>query len=89
MKLIPFANATAFVFGLIYIICALGIAFARDFYVAFVNSFFHGIDMAALPVKEMTLSAIVVGFIAVVALTWILGLLFAHCYNWCDKRFGK
>ena len=89
MKLIPFANALSFVFGLIYIICALGIAFAKDFYIAFINSFFHGINLAALPVKEMTLSGTIVGFIITVVLTWILGYLFAYCYNWCDKRFSK
>lgn len=89
MKKLPFANALAFVAGLIYVVCALGIAFARDLYFAFLGSFFHGIDLAALPSKEITLSGAITGFIAIVITAWVLGYIFARCYNWCDKKFAK
>ena len=87
MKEVPFANALAFVAAIFYIICALGIAFARDAYIAFVNIFFHGIDLTALPVKETSLTNTVIGFIVLVFASWVLGYLFAYCYNWCTKRF--
>lgn len=87
MKEVPFANASAFVSGVISLVCLLGVLFAKDLFTALVNSFFHGVDLAALPVKEVTLTNAIPGFITVVAATWILGYLFAYCYNWCDKRF--
>lgn len=87
MKGVPFANASAFVGGLIFVLCLLGILFAKDLFVNVANSFFHGIDLAALPVKEVSLSSSVIGFITVVVGAWILGYIFAYCYNWCGKRF--
>lgn len=89
MKELPFANALAFVSGTVSIVCLLGITFAKDVFMAFVNSFAHGIDLAALPVKEVTLPSAIIGFITVVVATWLLGYFFAYCYNWCDKKFGK
>lgn len=87
MKKIAFANAVAFTAGLISVICALGLAFAKDAFIGIINTFVHGIDLGALPVKEFTLGSVISGLIVIVVASWILGYIFAHCYNWCDKRF--
>lgn len=89
MKTLPFANALTLVAGLVYVVCALGIAFARDAYVTVVNSFFHGIDIASLATKEMTLATTLSGFIVTLVTAWVLGYIFAHCYNWCAKNLAK
>ena len=88
MKEVPFANALAFVSGVISIVCLLGVVFAKGAFIAIVNSFFHGIDLAALPVKQVTLPSAIMGFITIVVVTWLLGYLFAYCYNWCVKKFA-
>lgn len=89
MNKIAFANATAFTSGLVSVICLLGVLFAKDLFVGLINNFFHGINLAAMPVKEVDLGSAAIGFITVVVSTWILGYIFAYCYNWCAKRFGK
>ncbi len=76
MKVVAFANALAFVGGVVSLVCLLGVLFATDLFTALVNSFLHGIDLAALPAKEVNLTSSVIGFITVVAGAWILGYLF-------------
>ncbi len=87
MKELPFANALAFVSGTISLVCLLGVAFARDAFMALANSFFHGVDLSVLPAKEITLGSAITGFITIVVGAWIIGWLFAYCYNWCDRKF--
>jgi len=87
LKQLPFANALSFVTGVIYVICALGLTFAQDLYVSYVNSFFHGINLTALITKEMTLVSTITGLVTAVISAWLVGYLFAYCYNWCGKKF--
>lgn len=87
MKVIPFANALAFTAGVASLICAAGVWLARDAFMALFGEIFHGINLSALPVKEVTLGGVITGLIVIVISGWVLGLVFAHCYNWCEKRF--
>ena len=89
MKEVPFANALAFVSGLVSLICAVGVWLARDAFIALFGEIFHGINMAALPVKEVTIDGVITGLIVIVISAWVSGYIFAYCYNWCDKKFGK
>lgn len=81
MKEVPFANALAFVSGLVSLICALGVWLARDAFVGLFGEIFHGINLAALPVKEVTVGGVITGLIVAVISAWILGYIFASSYN--------
>lgn len=81
MKEVPFANALAFVSGLISLICAAGVWLIRDTFVGLFGEIFHGINLAALPVKEVTVGGVITGLIVAVISAWILGYIFASSYN--------
>lgn len=85
MKEVPFANALAFVSGLVSLICALGVWLARDAFVGLFGEIFHGINLAALPVKEVTVGGVITGLIVAVISAWILGYIFASSYNKLTK----
>ncbi|MDO8621108.1 MAG: DUF5676 family membrane protein [Candidatus Levybacteria bacterium] len=81
MKEVPFANALALVSGLVSLICAAGVWLARDAFVGLFGEIFHGIDLAALPIKEVTMGGVITGLIVVVISGWVLGYIFASLYN--------
>lgn len=87
MREVPFANALAFTSGVASLLCAAGVWLARDVFIGIFGEIFHGVNFAALPVKEVTVGGLITGLIAIVISAWVLGYIFARCYNWCDKRF--
>jgi len=69
--------------GLLYLLCALAVAFAPGALMAALGLVAHGLNLAPLTqqVAPMSLSAVLVGLLALMAYGFIAGLLFGLVDN--------
>ncbi|MBI4059222.1 hypothetical protein HY404_03205 [Candidatus Microgenomates bacterium] len=82
MKLneLAWANASAIVTGLIYVVCAAAVAFLPDFSKALAESWFHGLDLNQIWTGTPR-SNFVLGLVSAMIGTWLVGYVFAGVYN--------
>ena len=84
---IPTANATAATVAVVYIVCAVSVLLFPDIAMTIARSWFHGIDISALTLSAQTnAGSLVLGFLTATGGGWLLGLIFAHAYNYFAKQ---
>lgn len=76
------ANAFAVVGGALYLICTLWTLLSRSSFIALMNTWTHGVDLASLPSKPLDLGTILTGLITFVLSAWVTGYAFAYTYNY-------
>lgn len=81
MKEVPFANALTLVVSIVYIVCAVAVAVARDAFISIAALTLHGIDLKALPVKDVDLGSAILGLVVTAVFAWVSGYIFASSYN--------
>lgn len=75
------ANTLAILTAGFYFGCRLLAGIAPDLLKTIGQSWFHSWDFSSLSPKSVTLSEDVLGFVTVVGLSWLTGLIFAKIYN--------
>ena len=79
--------ATALTAAIISTACALAVYFVPDGVIAFVNSWTHGLDLAALRSgAPLTLGGFALGLVNVSLTGFAVGALFAWCRNLTAAR---
>lgn len=80
------ASATALTTAVISVVCAVAVYLFPDGTVNFVNSWTHGIDLTELrSEKPWTLASLAFGLFNVTVTGFLVGALFACCYNLVRK----
>lgn len=79
------ANALAILGGASYIICAFWTMVSRANFMGIFSQWFHGIDVTALPYKQLEISGVIVGLITFTIASWLTGYFFAKIYNYFVK----
>ncbi|GBG14776.1 MFS transporter [Novimethylophilus kurashikiensis] len=75
-------GAMALTLAIINVICAILVSLFPDLIVSFVNAWTHGIDLTVLQTsKSMTLGSVILGVINVAVTGFLVGSLYAACYN--------
>jgi len=67
--------------GIAYIICALLIAISPTGTVKVFGALFHGIDISKIARGSMPFMSTIIGLIEIIALSLIVGYIFAKIYN--------
>jgi hypothetical protein len=80
------ANALAVTSGVLYALCAVWTLISKGSYMGLMNTWAHGIDLTALPTKDLDFGTIIIGFITFILAFWITGYIFAYSYNYFVKR---
>lgn len=75
------ANAVALVGGAAYVICAVWVAVSRENFMSLFGTWFHGVDVASLPFRQLDLGGVLVGLVTFVISSWLAGYFFAKVYN--------
>lgn len=84
--LIATANAAAVTVGVVYIVCAVLIAFVPELSMAVAQSWFHGIDISKIGSWNITVGSLLLGLITAAGAAWAVGFLFAYIYNLAAKK---
>ncbi len=79
-----FANASAILTGLVYLVCSLLVALFPEFFRIVGQSWFHGVDLSLIWTGTPR-GNFVLGFITAVVGTWLTGWAFAWVYNKLSK----
>jgi len=75
-------SAMAVTAGTLSLVCAAAVMLFPEQTVAFVNSWTHGLDLTALRSnKPITLESLGYGLFNVTLTGYLIGVLFAGCYN--------
>lgn len=74
------ANTSAILIAIIYIVCAAFIAGAPEFSKSVAESWFHGIDLSSIWTGAPR-GNFVVGLLSAVVASWLTGWAFAWIYN--------
>jgi len=83
---VPTANATAATVAVIYVVCATSIALAPDLAMQVARSWFHGIRLEEISGWNLSAESLVLGFVTATAGAWLLGFVFATCYNYFARK---
>ncbi|KKT65856.1 MAG: hypothetical protein UW60_C0032G0012 [Candidatus Woesebacteria bacterium GW2011_GWA2_44_33] len=78
------ANASAVTVGIIYVFCAAAVAILPGFSRTVAQSWFHGMDLAAIWTGAPR-GNFVIGLLTAMVGTWLVGRVFVGLYN----RFSK
>lgn len=79
-------SATALMTAVISVVCAVAVYLFPDETVNFVNSWTHGLDFTALrSEKPWTLGSLAYGLFNVTVTGFLVGALYAYCYNLVRK----
>ncbi len=82
-------SATALTAAIISIVCATAVYLFPDGTINFANSWTHGLDLTVLKsTKPWTLGGLVYGLVSVTVTGFLIGVLFAYCYNLAGKCPG-
>lgn len=76
------ANSLAVVSGALYLICIVWTLLSRSSFIAVMNTWTHGVDLASLPSKPLDFGTILTGLITFVLSAWVTGYAFAYTYNY-------
>ena len=71
----------AAVSGIVYLACAILVAIAPSWTVSFFGALFHGIDISKITRESVPFTSTVLGLIEIIALSLIVGYIFAKIYN--------
>lgn len=80
IKETAWANATALITGVVYLVCALGVAAFPDFSKALAQSWFHGFNFDSLWTAAPR-GNFLLGLVSAMVGTWLVGWTFAWLYN--------
>lgn len=80
------ANALAVIAGVLYLICAVWTLISRNSYMGVMNTWVHGIELSALPAKNLDFGTLLIGFVTFVLASWVTGYAFAYTYNYFAKK---
>lgn len=72
--------------SLVYVFCVLLVFIAPEITINFFKYIFHGIDITQIASYDLQPLGIIIGFIEVVAFSFIFGWYFAKIYNYIDKK---
>lgn len=88
MKLDPkgFANASAIIVGVIYVVCAALTVVAPDFLISLGNSWVHALDIAKIKDINITFGSFLYGLASIMIFAWVVDYLFAVVYNKLIKQ---
>ena len=75
------AGASAVLWGIAYILCAIFVWIAPSASLGFFNLFFHGIDLAQIAGTSVTFVSSLIGLILTLVIAYAAGSLFAVLYN--------
>ena len=75
-----FANASAVLTGIVYVVCAVLVVLLPNFFRAVATSWFHGMDLGAIWTGAPR-GNFFLGLVTAMGGTWITGWLFAWLYN--------
>jgi len=84
LKVTAWANTSAIITGLVYLICSFGVSVFPVFSKNLAQSWFHGFDLANTW-SVAPRGNFVLGLISAVVGMWLVGWVFAWLYN----RFAK
>lgn len=73
--------ASAIVTAIIYVVCAVAFWLAPRGATNFFNYLFHGIDLASVGTKALTLGSAAIGFVIAVVGAAVIAAIFAAVYN--------
>ena len=73
----------------IYLLCVILFAIAPTLTLNVFQSMFHGIDITKIANVEITLLNTFYGLVSIIALSLIIGWLFAIKYNYLSARLKK
>lgn len=76
-----FANASAIIVGILYVVCVGLTVVAPDFLISLGNSWFHAIDLAKIQGVDVTFGSFLFGLVSIVIVAWAADYLFAVMYN--------
>lgn len=76
------AHALGATGALFYIACVVIVGISRPTYMTMMSSWFHGVNVSALPVAPMMGGSLLAGFITFSIVSWVAGYVFARFYNW-------
>lgn len=83
-------GATALTFAVVSVMCTIAVYLSPETVVGFVNAWVHGLDLTLLMTdKPWTLGGLTYGFFGVTLTGFLIGVLFAACYNLMGKCRGK
>ena len=88
-KTINMANTFGIVTATLYLVCAFFVAFMPGLTKTVAQSWFHGIDITKIANVEITLLNTFYGLVSIIALSLIVGWLFAIKYNYLSARLKK
>lgn len=83
-KSIGLASAAVSAIG--YVLCVLFFAVAPEGALQFFSAMFHGVDITEIAADMVWSSAIILGFVEIVVLSFVGGWLFAVLYNVFAKK---
>lgn len=79
-------SALALTAGTISLICALAVFLFPDGMIGFVNAWFHGLDLTLIKSnKPWTLDGFSYGLFGATMTGFLIGVVFAFCYNLVGK----
>ncbi len=76
-----FAKAHAVLALGAFLLCAISIWLYPNLTLTLFNSWFHGVDITALPIKTGPLGSVLFGLVTFTAAGWLWGLVLAKFYN--------
>lgn len=76
-----FAKAHAILAGVAYLVCVIAVSLFPNLTIWVFNSWFHGLDISALPVKTGSLGTVVFGLLTLTGVAWAWGYILAAIYN--------
>ena len=75
------AYSLAFVFGIVYLVCAILVAIAPFWTLNVFGALFHGIDITQIARTSVSLTSTILGLIEVIVIGYMIGWLFGYFYN--------
>ncbi len=81
-----FANASALIVGIFYVICVGLTIVAPNFLISLGNSWFHAIDLAKIKSIDVTFGSFLFGLVSIVIVAWVADYIFAAIYNSLIKK---
>lgn len=80
------ANAVAIVGAGLYAVCTFLVAATPLFYRGVAQTWMHGFNLAALPMRQMTFTGSIYGLVTFTIVSWLTGYAFTVIYNGLGKK---